>query len=378
MPRSLYVQVSQAVDNLVIKNLTRSEYAVLRFINERTLRYDKEWEFIPMRHFLEGVFKADGTLLHAGLPYAKSSIIKAYQGLIDKGYLLKNDGTRNKFSVNYQRLLEVAHTMALAQKGLKFPKKPRRTVTERTVTPLQTVTEETSPNKEQSELSTRYPETDVSETRGRDIQQRVEKVQAKARAARAHKAKKLAENLTYQNVRAAWAVAHQKHRKDRTMLALTQKDFFKLRASWRAHKIPMALADFIEVVVRDWSMFAYTFRWVEQGYPQAPDFPFLSRMLKFFIEHMAQDRDYQAHLAEVQGEVSAKVTVSPRENAKVLRRMLDEAHEEIQQKEDQLRESKKSNMRLRKRIRKAVDAPVRVMREIGELEVVNPNLPLRT
>ncbi len=61
---------------------TRSEKAVLDFLVNRTLRYNKTSENVPMRHMTNGIPK-----IIAPVGYSRRTIMSALQGLRDKGFI---------------------------------------------------------------------------------------------------------------------------------------------------------------------------------------------------------------------------------------------------------------------------------------------------
>ena len=64
--------------------LTPSEFAVVSMIFDRTIMWQKEWEKIPERHFLEGVSTKKGCV-HAGLNIGRTALKKTLKSLISKG-----------------------------------------------------------------------------------------------------------------------------------------------------------------------------------------------------------------------------------------------------------------------------------------------------
>ncbi|MET0465347.1 MAG: hypothetical protein ABW007_19455 [Chitinophagaceae bacterium] len=54
---------------------------VCDFISRRTLTFGKEWEAIPERHFLNGVFKRTGECITPGLAMSRSTLLRALDSL---------------------------------------------------------------------------------------------------------------------------------------------------------------------------------------------------------------------------------------------------------------------------------------------------------
>lgn len=388
MPRSLYVSVSQAIDTQLVSDLTRSEYMVLRFINERTLRYQKEWEFIPMRHFLNGVFSGEGKRVHAGLPYAKATIIKAYQSLIEKGFLAKEDGTRNKFMIDYEHLLEVAGNMSLAITGLKKSRQGKTgTVTKGTTTPHQTVTKRPSPSiKEQKIQSTGYPDAsapDSPEEEGETLESVLQETIDAGRNRMRQRANKVSTNITMSNVKAAWTQANLKHRKGRVIASITRKELGRLRKAFHTNTIPIGLNEFLDWAVENWnSIGGKEMKWVKD-FPATPDIGFFSTMFKHFVQAYGEfyDRQWerQEELRTAKQKGGSRSQKEIVEEALRLKRLLDVREKELERerRENKLRRAGDIHKALS---RKSCDTGYRrerktEMREIEDLEIA-PRIPV--
>jgi hypothetical protein len=380
MARSLYVRVSQAIDNYMVASLTPSQYQLLRFINERTLRYEKEWEYIPMRHFLEGVYSGRGELLHAGLPYAKATVIKAYQGLVDIGIIKQAGGTRNKFAIDYERLLEAAHTMALAHQGLKPSR--RQTVTHRTSDLEETVTHRTSPLlKEQKSRSDRYPEADASQEipsggkrEDKGTLHALLSTVTTSREKMAARAAKLAENITQENVKGAWVTAHLEHRKERAMLSLSKSEIGKVRGVWRANRVPVPLNEFITWAVANWNEIrTHEMKWCK-GFPQVPDFKFFIGMLKWFVKAFGEYNErHWEHQDMLEARRDNKASKKTMDEAHSLKKLLDQYEQRHERDQERIRKQSKAIEGMRKNgaPRRSSYLPEN-MKEIHELEIAPP------
>lgn len=85
---ALYVPVHKAIMDHWIAVVGINAGAVLMFVNERTLRYGKQSERIPRRHFLNGVRSKSGDVIHAGLPMGKTTLLKSIEVLELENLLL--------------------------------------------------------------------------------------------------------------------------------------------------------------------------------------------------------------------------------------------------------------------------------------------------
>lgn len=70
-----------------LQELTPNEYRLFQFIQARTLRYGKEAERIPLRHFTEGVVTRDGRRIISGVGLSICTVRKALSSLIEKGFI---------------------------------------------------------------------------------------------------------------------------------------------------------------------------------------------------------------------------------------------------------------------------------------------------
>ena len=75
-------------------HVTPDEFLVLMFVFERTYGYKKEWERIPLRHFLDGVFHGQtNECVTTRTGISKTNLLAALRHLTGKGLLLvSSDG----------------------------------------------------------------------------------------------------------------------------------------------------------------------------------------------------------------------------------------------------------------------------------------------
>jgi hypothetical protein len=97
-----YRQWSRFLDRAWNQALPAQEFAVARFIFDRTAGWGKQWERIPVRHFTRCVVAFDGTN-HGGIAAAsKGTVRRALDSLIAKGAVLREDAGRSfMYSLNY-------------------------------------------------------------------------------------------------------------------------------------------------------------------------------------------------------------------------------------------------------------------------------------
>jgi hypothetical protein len=84
--------------------LDHPEYRVVRFIFDRTAGWGKEWEAIPMRHFLAGVVGENGVTYAPPLNLSQRTVERALARLREVGALLARErsGAPTSYSLNYE------------------------------------------------------------------------------------------------------------------------------------------------------------------------------------------------------------------------------------------------------------------------------------
>lgn len=371
MERSVYVSLYQTILNILRSGLTPAEQAVLLFILERTLRFNKEWEYIPMRHFLNGVWMGNGELLHAGLNYSKSTIVKAYQSLVDKGLISKQGDTRNMFKINYEKVLAAAAEVTKMIKGLK-PSKKRQGVTQKPTPVAKGVTQEPTPSfKEQKRDKYRNHAADAPKPRSR-LREIIDNTTSTGEQRRERRAAALSDgNITIANLKAAWVIANKKHRSGQTRIAVSDKELSKIRNQWRTNNIDLPLREFIEWTVENWDeLREKEMEWCTQM-PSSPNFAFFGGMLKSFVK--ARDEFNNRHRRTFRKR--EKLDTEATKRAAELEKDLDRAAAKLASANRRKKELQRENTRLR---REQTEKPTRRNAddtEIGGREVITPNLP---
>jgi len=112
--------------DLYQSNFTAFEVIVLRFVKSRTLRWGKEAERIPFRHFTDGVVTDDGARICSGLPMSPSTIRKALYSLIDKGWIIRRAAERHdggddahEYGLNMDRFKEIDNIEEVEDRAIK-------------------------------------------------------------------------------------------------------------------------------------------------------------------------------------------------------------------------------------------------------------------
>lgn len=117
-----YTALMQSVASIHCTQLSNAELNVLNFIIQRTARFAKRSEFIPLRHFTVGIFDRNGALITARASSDKHSVLRGINGLVEKGYITSR--SRPQGSNQYTLLVESMITIEREIMGhLKQPRK---------------------------------------------------------------------------------------------------------------------------------------------------------------------------------------------------------------------------------------------------------------
>lgn len=79
-----YAMTCQHVSCFLNKELSSAESRVLLFIINRTIRFNKNKEKIPSRHFLDGIVSGEGKPIIGGIGVSKRSLVRAIASLKEK------------------------------------------------------------------------------------------------------------------------------------------------------------------------------------------------------------------------------------------------------------------------------------------------------
>lgn len=315
-----YVSTYQALICQWSAELTQPELNVLLFVNERTLRYGKKRECIPMRHFLQGVVDKVGTRIIAGLRHNKNSIIKAYKSLRDRGLLLVSVGDNfkgtNEFAINFRKIVEGAAAMSKLNIGKKHKNEPKKEVEYDDFYDEGGVSERPSrgisgaqqgylrgpANKNTYNKNTISKNTNSGQGPAEGIQEAVERAKARGLASAAKTSSTLKTRISQRALAAHWRLMVTKHHPGVAIpLAITPKQYGMFRNSLAANQLPVDLPDFIEWAVANWvEIVDYDFEWcTARPAPHIPTLSFFATMLKYFVsaygnQQMRDSRKKQA------------------------------------------------------------------------------------
>ena len=295
-------------------HLDGNEFRMLLFIFDRTAGWGKEWEVIPMRHFLKGVVSSEGIIYAPSLPFSESTIRRILRSLIDKGMLLKRSGSLTRYSLNYEWKEDMKIPKRLQEKGKDSL---NEAVTgdrggvmgdsdERSlVTPHKEKEKEEGKNRICADAPHHAP-TRI-ETR-EELEHSLARIESKSQAKRSSKSDKgyccrgkdggLVPNVEAMRIR--WVDLHTKYFEDYPSVALPSKSLHMLRSyakEWNTRNAGMEWVDFLEWVFKNWREVCSTsFRWMSNP-PKAP-LPSLvvSSKLRTFLEDAWRNRESLAKL----------------------------------------------------------------------------------
>lgn len=259
MSRSPYVSALQEINRTWMTVLNPTEYRVLMFVVERTLRWNKDTEVIVGSHFINGITSADGELIIGGIPCSISSIRKAYTSLkergllsiskIDVGYTFKN-----KFTVHVAKLLRGVIDMV---SKLKEPKQNQRGRTKRTMG----VNERTRGGERENQRGTLPDPVEYTDSKQPDSKQPESSTSVAdicKGVVHAHKqkqqqrAKKVENVFNAKNATAAWNIALQEHCPNAARITLSRQDAIVLKSVWKANHVNATLTEFMQWAVINW------------------------------------------------------------------------------------------------------------------------------
>lgn len=300
---ALYIPVAQVILHYWFKEVGSSQGAVLLFINERTLRYGKEAEFIPQRHFMSGISTRDGDRLSFGLPLRRSCLWDSLDKL-NRRQLIHYQSNKNQKAGNYYRLnltkvLEPAMTGKLKSSARQSGMKVRRSLK---IGKKAAAKEGEEPHEKRSHLSDKrtgtYPingqETpepirlsDTEYTEGKDqkrilgdslsrgrVDEVVRGVEEAGFLRRKARGQRAGRTLNAQDIRAAWATAvHTETGK--LPETPTDKVVGIFKRNFKKATLDRGLQEWFTLVVSSWDeLRSGPMKWSDM--PPQPSFKFLA------------------------------------------------------------------------------------------------------
>ena len=396
-----YVEVLRAVTSVWRGFLSPKEFNTLCFIVDRTLRFNKCSESIPLRHFHEGVFDRTGRMVAAPVGKNYVSLRTAVEKLEERKLISVDRGQGHEastFTVEVQAIVTGAQRMA--QSKLKEPKKKRAISddnwTDNHLRNCRSSSYESvgSDTTEPQYRSTTSKDTEVNNHNCRRLRRRrrapvvdsdmrsgdaIHSARTLNVTARRRKASKANERLSKNALCALWADCVSRHREGMVSAGLTTKEFAIFKKCYKPDHLPVPLSDFLEWVVSRWDdLRAREFEWCrKRPMPFAPDIAFLCRMYYHFVRAYgdyvgktdADRRKIQAALARKEAGNSEyeKQLAAERAEKESLRKELDRATREGQHYRRRSEALAESNRKLKTRAqRRSSDV---ALEDIAPIEV---------
>ncbi len=169
------------IDRYWLGILRTTEYAALKYIINRTIRFDKVSEIILRNYISENIISKKGVWIQSGLNISArtySSCIKKFRelGLISTEIVTTDRGRGNLVTVNLDNLMEVPMS------HLKKPKKVQRgSCKSSTIGSCKSSTIEVTDNIEPTEINFLAPQEQISEAIRNTVKKSKEKKEKKSR-----------------------------------------------------------------------------------------------------------------------------------------------------------------------------------------------------
>lgn len=275
-----YFDVLRSINSYWIHELSSKEFIVLVFIVERTIRYKKYSENIPMSIFLNGVFeRKSGKCLHAPLPISRTSIKSAYNSLFERGLIsiTTNDYGVNKFEVDCNSIVEKGRYLALqlennhkVKSELGRKSTTRRTNSDTRGADIRKGRSNSDPLITDNKYIDNKTKIKRSDTTNNVVSfsyhnKHSSKSRNRSRKRVRHTTNEDSDNyqLTKERFITTWKDLLNKYYDTVTVNNFSDRDFFILNKSRKQHKLPMSFNGFTEWVIENWSTINYRLSWIK-------------------------------------------------------------------------------------------------------------------
>lgn len=363
MSTTNYIATLQATINQWYSELSPVEYQTLLFIIERTLRFNKEWESIPIRHFDEGVYSFSDVRIIAGVKARRTSIVDAYRALAEKGLIMvkrtRNGTGKNVFKVVVKAIVEGAKELSKLKISKKRTQKAMHAGAQEVCTQVHSTNAPgctpilSTHLEEHISNTTSTPDEDQESLS--DIISRARKLNLQKREA---KAKKADSKLTITTLKATWSESVSTHFGKTATPSVTSKDIAILKSVVTANTLPLPFTQFTDWVVENWEELSKNeFSWMTKNpMPAIPDLMFYCRFSKEFVKAYAE---YQRRTT-----LEVKRKDRSDKDAHEARTALSQAEEALRQAEVQRKRAEAERDRFRKQ---AATAQRRVVQRTGDM-----------
>ena len=330
--------------------LSPAEYRLLMFIFDRTIMFGKLREAIPIRHFIQGITAADGTVIVDGLQENERTVYRllAHLQSIAIIHVYRNAGHVSEYEINFALTKEqLLNTVNRVKKGEKSAKQPLTKMSphpcQKCHPPISTPTGCLTEDFKGLEKFKNFPNgrayaraRDEKSARGNDMASKAAlEAMAKLRGIESEKKdngrKKRKQGRTAKSYWKVWEAAFRKYHPLPEMAAWTIGDGAGVVRLMKPLRIEHD--ELITYSVRYWTRIMNEHF---ATYKSRPNFP----NVRFFIQHFALFLDsFAMHSAD--GRLQITATVDP--EVEKLRRQLAEAQRKLSEKDEQLKLERKTS-----------------------------------
>jgi DNA-binding MarR family transcriptional regulator len=301
-----YYEFFKQLNTVLRCGLTNSEFHTLLFIGERTIRYNKVEEKIPLRHFLSGVFDGSGSLLIGRIGISKRSLLSAIDGLSRRGLVAVTQCRETGANIYRVLLTNIEKAVAMIKEASARPnhkwfrnKEISSTdengvrgckIAPRGVQNSTSKVTDRKPTEEKKLTSLPSSTADAAEP----VQQTIDRIKLQHLAKLAGKRKTL--SLAYQDfdptaLKAAWVTACDEHKDDYAgvcpYVPASRRELAIFRNTLKGLQTPNGFdaVEFVEWCVAYWKPIREErFYWMTQPpAPLTPDQRFFMRFIKDFF-----------------------------------------------------------------------------------------------
>ena len=301
--------------------LSVSQQAVLRFVTDRTIPWNKEWEIITLRQFLEGIVSKAGEVIHKGIRLSKRAIQYALKELVEQGYILKREVSRwgrlvNQYAINLERLnmalptpkkdrtKAAASLLPQRRQDMGISEAPKDTTLElqsgeidedvwvQEVHPSSATVAPYNSTKETVKNFSKNRERE-SAPFGKRVLEKVEEARERYRFALKRKSQR---HLSNYSIEAAWKASMLENWESVRILSFTGKDHGNAKRLFK--DLGKETISFLEWCVSNWHLVrrAKFSKSKTLEYPDYPDFGFLFAFRHAFVD-VWNERHYHERLA---------------------------------------------------------------------------------
>jgi hypothetical protein len=346
-----YTAIMQLSNSVFTFCLSSVEKRVLDFIIQRTLRFNKNHEVIPIRHFIDGVYDMDDKVICFAACTSKQKLFQALKSLASNGYIhISRVGRANRYGVYEQDLIALG---AKAMSHLKEARQKKRLESNQKKKARWFTTEPHIGSQvnhlngsQVNHRSNRSKVTDseVMESTASQVDA-IKSAQQKNKQAKLEKEEKARTRKNMGNATVLWNASLREHCPEAPPARkITGKQWGPLKANTVSMEGP-EFAAFLSWTVENWSVLArHDLKWVDD-ITDVPDLFLFARLSKHFVaayaNESARGRGIGARHSASQRDTGPDGTSAATE-AELARRDAQKAREEAAHYKRLLLESKRA------------------------------------